>query len=196
MNKKAALVAPLALSLSMAALADPGQEGNVDGQATVSHSVKPAHPAVEPGLAPQWVTFDAPYRSRDAFQVRIEQRVVVRIAPRSSVPRQSLTADLQPAERSSPPQLIEKRMDDCLKVSNIAAVQTTRDDRLLLYLRDRRLVSAKLEKSCRARDFYSGFYVERNKDGKLCRKRDKLLSRSGANCEIDRLRQLVSEKSE
>ena len=37
------------------------------------------------------------------------------------------------------------------------------------------MVSAALERSCSARDFYSGFYVERNADGQICVKRDTLL---------------------
>ena len=83
-------------------------------------------------------------------------------------------------------------MDKCIPVERIAGVQTGSGNRLLLFLRDRRIVTASLEKSCRARDFYSGFYLERNEDGKLCADRDKLQSRSGANCEIDRMRQLVA----
>jgi hypothetical protein len=58
-------------------------------------------------------------------------------------------------------------------------------------MRDRRVVSASLERSCSARDYYSGFYVERNSDGQICVRRDSLLSRSGANCKLTRLRQLV-----
>lgn len=191
MIKKAAIAVPLALSLSMAAFADPGKDSSTREQSRTAEQLKPAHPAVDPGLVPAWMSFNAPNPIEDLFQVRIQQRVIVRIAPRSSKPRQSLTAELREVDRPAPPQLVEKRMGDCMKISDIAAVQTTRDDRLMLYLRDRRLVSAKLEKSCSARDYYSGFYLERNEDGKLCRKRDKLLSRSGANCEIDRLRQLV-----
>jgi hypothetical protein len=53
------------------------------------------------------------------------------------------------------------------------------------------VVSASLERSCSARDYYSGFYIERNSDGQICVRRDSLLSRSGANCKLTRLRQLV-----
>ena len=63
------------------------------------------------------------------------------------------------------------------------------------FLRDRRMLSVNLEKSCRARDFYSGFYVEKNKDGQLCISRDKLQSRTGARCEIETMRQLVEVRS-
>jgi hypothetical protein len=53
------------------------------------------------------------------------------------------------------------------------------------------MLSAELEKACRARDFYSGFYVDRNADGQLCVDRDRLHSRSGSDCSVSRLRELV-----
>jgi hypothetical protein len=53
------------------------------------------------------------------------------------------------------------------------------------------MISVNLEKSCRARDFYSGFYVERRKDGRLCVDRDELQSRTGARCEVESMRRLV-----
>ena len=59
-------------------------------------------------------------------------------------------------------------------------------------MRDRSVVSGLLERACRARDFYSGFYLARNVDGKLCVDRDMLLSRSGANCRLTQIRQLVA----
>jgi hypothetical protein len=70
-------------------------------------------------------------------------------------------------------------------------VQPDRGSRLILYMRDRRMLSATLERACRARDFYSGFYVDRTNDGQLCVDRDTLLSRSGANCKLTRIRQLI-----
>ncbi len=123
-------------------------------------------------------------------QVRIERRVTIRIAPHTAAARQNLVADLP--QQAAPREYRERKMEDCLAVSGIVGVQTGSGNRLILYLNDRRTVSAMLEKSCRARDFYSGFYLERNEDGKLCVGRDKLQSRAGAKCEIDRLRQLVA----
>lgn len=123
------------------------------------------------------------------FQVRIEQRVVIRVSPRATSARQSLLAELP--TQASPQQFVERKIGKCVAVSDIAAVQTGSGNRLLLFTRDRRIISAKLEKACRARDFYSGFYVEQNKDGMLCVDRDKLQSRAGANCEVSRIRQLV-----
>ena len=89
------------------------------------------------------------------------------------------------------PRFEERRIGKCLPVSGIAGVQTNGEEGLLLYLRDRRMVSASLERSCRSRDFYSGFYVARNGDGRLCVDRDSLQSRSGANCKLTRIRELV-----
>ena len=83
-------------------------------------------------------------------------------------------------------------MDRCVPIAGISGVQTGNGNRLLLFLRDQRIISVNLERACRARDFYSGFYIERNADGKLCVDRDKLQSRSGAKCEVERMRQLVA----
>ena len=126
-----------------------------------------------------------------AAQVRIEQRITIRIAPRrpAAPPAPAFSLPNRPRTMS----VHERHMGKCLPVSSIAGVQVSTDNRLLLYLRDRRVVGASLERACRARDFYSGFYLERHIDGKLCVDRDTLLSRSGANCRISRLRQLVED---
>lgn len=124
-----------------------------------------------------------------AYQVRIERRVTVRISPRRVAPRQSLTADLE--ELPQPIRYEEGENAECVSINSIAGVQTGSGDRLVLYLRDRRMLSARLEKSCRARDFYSGFYVERGEDGNICINRDKLQSRAGAKCELSRMRELT-----
>lgn len=132
-----------------------------------------------------------------AQQVRIEQRVIIRITPgpvsRPGVPfsrdlRRSLMTDF--AERSGP-RFVERRMGQCVPVGGIAGVQADGPSRLILFMRDQRIVSASLEKGCNARDYYSGFLVERTADGMICAARDKLLSRTGANCALGKLRQLV-----
>jgi hypothetical protein len=123
-----------------------------------------------------------------ARQVRIEQRVTIRIAPRG--PAVPADFDSLPSNGVSP-RFTEKKMGKCIPVSGIVGVQYRDANRLVLYLRDRRMVSVTLEKSCRARDFYSGFYVARNDDGMLCVERDQILSRSGANCELSAMRQLI-----
>jgi len=124
-----------------------------------------------------------------AYQVRIEQRMTIRIAPRPMPLMPNMLADLP--DREVGPRFTERKMGKCVTVSRIAGVQTGGVSRLILFMRDQSIVSAQLERACRARDFYSGFYVERSTDGQICVDRDTLLSRSGANCRLTRLRQLV-----
>lgn len=166
-----------------------------------------AFPAVEapselypPPEAPEPLTDDARlvlsvvtqgFRPESANQVRIEQRITIRIAPRAGPP----PAPMRPFMMDMPdrPRIAERHAGKCLPISGIAGVQVGRDNRLMAFLRDRRVISLGLEKGCRAQDFYSGFYVERSSDGQLCVDRDRLQSRSGANCALTRLRQLVEE---
>ena len=124
-------------------------------------------------------------------QIRIERRVTIRISPAVPSQARNLMADLP--RGALPANFVERKFGKCVPISSIAGVQPTRDNRLMLYLRDQRIISASLEKACSARDFYSGFYVEQNSDGMLCVDRDKLHSRTGANCEVERMRQLVAE---
>lgn len=123
-----------------------------------------------------------------AEQVRIEQRTVVRVSPPSTSLRRAMAIELVPV---APARMSERKMGKCVAVAGIAAVQPDAGGKILLFMRDQRLISASLEKTCSARDFYSGFYVERNKDGMLCVDRDKLHSRAGASCEVGKMRQVV-----
>jgi hypothetical protein len=132
------------------------------------------------------------YEPEERDQVRIEQRVVIRVAPASSRARQALIANLQRGEMST--SLQERPMKRCVAMANVAGVQSGPQNRLLLFMRDRRIVSAALEKTCNARDFYSGFYVERTADGLFCPGRDTLQSRTGASCGVRRFAHLVAVK--
>lgn len=177
-----ALLVPFGLS---------GQASSNDHAGTARLDPREVERLSEPGQVSrdEWLEQSILLPLSAPYQVRIERRVTVRIAPRSSAPRQSLMAELPPAPPA--PRYEEREMDDCVPVGDIAGVQTGGGNQLVLFLRDRRMVSARLEKACRARDFYSGFYLERNEDGKLCVDRDKLQSRAGANCELSRMRELV-----
>lgn len=122
-----------------------------------------------------------------AQQVRIERRVIMRISPRAGRARRDLTAELP--QREMPVQLVERSMGDCIATGNIVGV-SDRGSRLIMYMRDRSMVSATLEKACSPRDFYLGFYLERNEDGRLCVGRDRLMSRAGAKCHVRQMRKL------
>jgi hypothetical protein len=181
-----AFLAPFALFFPLGM----GSAGTPDNDRVSELDPRKAELLATQGDLSETSNLDAFYNIPVQNQVRIERRVTIRIAPQQSAARQNLVADLP--QQASPQRLEERKMEKCLPVSGIVGVQTGSGNKLVLYLRDRRMVSAKLEKSCRARDFYSGFYLERNEDGKLCVGRDRLQSRAGAKCEIDRLRQLVA----
>jgi len=188
MHSLYALAAPLALLLPVVAETADAPFGAA--QAAVPAPQCDAVAAVEEPADPARINpLSAMRQSSIVRQVRIEQRVVVRIAPRPPAARQNLLADLP--QREVAPRFEERGKEKCVALDGIVGVQTGSGNRLVLYLRDRRMISVNLEKACRARDFYSGFYVEKNKDGRLCVERDKLQSRTGARCEVETMRELV-----
>jgi hypothetical protein len=189
MHSLLALAAPLAIILPLFGAGDEatGAREARSGAGAVSAPHCEAAADAPPSAAMNPLA--ALRRGSVAQQVRIEQRVVVRIAPQPFAARQNLLADLP--QRAEPPRLQEGSKEKCVPLDGIAGVQTGSGNRLVLFLRDRRMISVNLEKACRARDFYSGFYVEKNKDGRLCVDRDNLQSRSGARCEVEAMRQLV-----
>lgn len=192
MHSLYALAAPLALLLPvMAETADvPGDAVHSPESAPQCDAARAGQEPAEPlGINP----LSALRQSAVARQVRIEQRVVVRITPRSAA-RQNLLADL-PQREVAPRRFEERKKEKCVALAGIAGVETGSGNRLVLYLRDRRMISVNLEKACRARDFYSGFYVEKNKDGRLCVDRDKLQSRTGARCQVATMRELVEVRT-
>lgn len=190
MHSLFALTAPLALLLPMAAGAGVSAPGDRAPPFPAASAPQCAAAALD---EPPRINPLSAFRGQQSVrQVRIEQRVVVRIAPASPAARQNLMAELP--QRAMAPRFEEARKEKCVALEGIAGVQTGSGNRLVLFLRDRRMLSVNLEKSCRARDFYSGFYVERNKDGRLCVERDKLQSRTGVRCEVESMRQLVEAR--
>ena len=165
-----------------------GQEA---GEWTIQWSFG-ALPLPAPIAAPEgravWSDIADAFGAASAHQVRIEQRTIIRITP-FGVTREML-ANLPQAPLAA--RFRERKVGKCVAISGIAGVQIGGDDRLMLFMRDQRMIGASLEKACRARDFYSGFYLERNGDGRLCVDRDMIRSRSGASCSLSRLRQLVA----
>jgi len=178
-------LAPLAMMLSLQGVEDPDRNVPVPAAAASDPEI-----AVSAQGAPALTVFESILRSGVRNQVRIEQRLILRVAPASPLPRQNLMAPLPDAQQAA--RFEEKRMGECVPVRGIVGVQALDKDRLMLVMRDRNLIGASLEKACTARDFYSGFYLEGNRDGLLCVGRDKLQSRSGANCHVSRFRQLIA----
>lgn len=129
-----------------------------------------------------------PVTPASAEQVSIEQRVTIRINARPAPVRMEggfMDADMRE------PQFIERKMGNCLPMNAIAGIQPVSSNKLLLIMRDDRLVTAQLEKGCQAREFYSGLIVDRASDGQMCVQREELKSRSGATCQVVAFRHLI-----
>jgi hypothetical protein len=190
MNALVAILSPLALLLP----ALPGQPPAGPGEGAVQEAaVRADGPQGFDALpAAPFEVFQEARRPQELAQVRIEQRVIIRSSPSTSATRQQMMSDFR-NERSSRTSYQLQRHRGCVEIAGIAAVQPeTAQNRLLLFMRDRRILSAELERACNARDYYSGFYVERNEDGQLCPKRDLLQSRAGASCKVAEFNRLVA----
>ena len=131
-----------------------------------------------------------PARNIKYAQVRIQKRVIIRV-PRRRQPQSRQASNIR--SKVVPQQYAQKKIGKCLPMNNILGVQMFGDRELDLITRDRKRIRARLEKKCQARSFYSGFYMEKSRDGKICADRDLLHSRTGSKCEIDRFRELVPE---
>jgi len=188
---------PLALLLPALADALPVASGAADahsGSAVAHAAPEQGTPALGLQAAEamsELRVLDGAHRPVLQNQVRIERRVIVRISPSPEAQRERMLSALP--RRQMRRHFDEVDHAECVPISSIVGVQPSEDgDRLLLFLRDRRVLSAELEGSCRSQAFYSGFYIERSQDGQLCVERDRLHSRSGASCEVDEFHRLVA----
>ena len=118
------------------------------------------------------------------YQVRSDQRVIIRIPPKP-VPASG--------KKSEPVRYKEKKIGKCLLLDRLVGSRPGPKESLEILTRDGNLIRAYLGDGCLAREFYAGAYVERSADGKICIDRDLLHARTGAQCEIDKFRQLVPE---
>ncbi|WP_299307487.1 hypothetical protein [uncultured Croceicoccus sp.] len=113
-------------------------------------------------------------------------RIVVRVTPFGSQnrdPQRQAVTQLRPLDGKS---------EECLALADVAGVRLGQG-RLLLFMRDRRIYSANFERSCPVESFYSGFYVERPSDGRICAGREELHARSGADCTLSSFRGMTAE---
>ena len=189
MNSFALILTPLAVLLPSAAGVPAG--GAAPAEQVLAQSA-PEDRKVPPGLSiaplePLRVLEEA-RRPAIVGQVRIEQRIIIRISPSSPQRAERSLAELGGRADS----VEEVRLGECVPINMIAAVAPS-ENRLLLFMRDNRIISAALERACSPEDFYSGFYIERQ-DGQLCERRDELRSRAGASCRVTRLSRLVAAR--
>lgn len=194
MNSIATFLAPLALLFHAGIAEAPDAPfGAGDGARLTADGSEGAPQPLSLGpesTAPLQTLSDA-IRPAENAQVRIEQSITIRITPRPPRSEQELLAALPQGARPSA-HIEERKIGSCVPAQGIVGVQTAQDNKLLLFMRDRRIISIALEKACSSRDFYSGFYIDRHDDGQLCAKRDKIHSRAGAKCDVKQLRQLVA----
>jgi len=124
-------------------------------------------------------------------QVTIEQRVIIRIPTmregQASVMREG--APLPPPEV----RLKEVKGPKCLQLNRLrgAVINPASGVTMVTLLREQ--FRAHFSRSCRPAEFYAGFYIEPNKDGALCARRDTLHSRNGSTCEIEKFSRLVPD---
>ena len=186
MNPFAAILAAFALALPVA----PAQF------AQAVWEVQPASP--KPGLNSRrfepegFRVFREGYRTEVQNQVRIEQRMVIRITPGPPAVQREFYPP--PPRSGGPPRYREKSYHDCVAIEDIVGIKPMTPNRLVLFMRNHHMLSAALERACDADAFYLGAYVQRSGDGKLCAGRDMLRARSGATCQVSRLARLVAIK--
>ena len=122
------------------------------------------------------------------FQVRIDQRVIIRLPSQNVAPSNFGTAR---ESKAAPVRYKEQKIGKCLWIDKLAGSRPGPDRSLELVTRDGVLIRAYLGDGCLSREFYAGAYMERPYDGKLCVDRDLLHARTGAKCEVDRFRLLI-----
>lgn len=146
-----------------------------------------APPPVAVALPPAVPPPPAPY-----FQVVIEQQLIIRVpARRSPLTNFSAAPAPQTRLREMPVEWKEKKAPKCVAMRDIRGMQAVQRDSIDLITRQNQRLRAQLNRGCRALDFYAGFYMKGNKDGRLCENRDEIHARSGARCEVDKFRLLV-----
>ncbi|MGV3771061.1 MAG: hypothetical protein ACO1NM_13615 [Sphingobium phenoxybenzoativorans] len=116
-------------------------------------------------------------------QVTIEQRVIIRVP----------LARQRSAQVEPPVEWQEKKGPKCLAIRSIRGASVTAKNSIDMTLINGERYRARLERGCRAVDFWSGFYVEATRDGSLCSGRDMIQARGGTECEIDTFRRLVAD---
>ena len=118
-------------------------------------------------------------------QLSVRERIVIR------VPRMAPS----PAKAPPPPLAFrEKKGPKCVAVDSLAGAAITRAESVDLVVAGGGMLRAHLEEDCPALDFYSGFYLKPARDGKICKGRDAVRSRSGGQCRIEKFTTLVPRR--
>jgi hypothetical protein len=133
------------------------------------------------------------------YQVVIERQLIIRIPAKPSSINNFTAADAATVQRRVVPQPIvwrETKAPKCVPMRSLLGIQAVQRDSIDLITRENQRLRARLNRGCRALDFYSGFYMKASKDGRLCADRDALHARSGAECEVERFRLMVPARGD
>ena len=124
---------------------------------------------------------DTPVAGPEVAQMVIERRVVIRVTPHQ----------VRERPRVSFREWREKSAPKCFPINALAGILISKPDSIDMVLRGGQLIRARLERGCPSIDFYSGFYLQPTRDGRLCAHRDMIHSRTGGACEIEKFRTLA-----
>jgi hypothetical protein len=134
-------------------------------------------------------------------QVTIEQRIIIRI-PAMQAPdmrKKGRDAALMAPAPPAPQALLKMRETKgpkCLKLDQLRGAVINPASGVTMVTEKDENFRAHFAKTCLPQSFYSGFYIEPQKDGALCAKRDILHARNGSSCEIDHFSKLIEEDSD
>ncbi|HEY1146115.1 MAG TPA: hypothetical protein VGE84_07230 [Allosphingosinicella sp.] len=115
-------------------------------------------------------------------QLTIREQIIIRVPAR-------IRNDPPPAT-AAPIEWIEGKGPKCVHAKTIVGAALLGQDSVDLILRDNSRIRARLENSCPALDYYYGFYISPNEDGRICVNRDVIRSRMGGKCQIEQFKSL------
>lgn len=115
-------------------------------------------------------------------QMAIHQRLIIRVP--------ALGTMLKPPR---PIRFKEKRGPHCLTMATLSGAAIMEPDSVDFFMHGGDRIRARLDRSCPALDYYSGFYLVPTQDGQVCSGRDTLKTRVGGECAIDKFKTLVAK---
>ncbi|MEO8724074.1 MAG: hypothetical protein ABI395_11265 [Sphingobium sp.] len=132
--------------------------------------------------------------SAEWAQLTIEQRIIIRVPMARPAPSVRIRRDHALDDEAADIEWEEHKGPKCVPIRALVAASVTSARGVDLVMKDRSRMRARLGRTCRPADLYSGFYIQPTTDGNLCAGRDQLLGRSGMSCDIDSFRRLVAEQ--
>ena len=126
------------------------------------------------------VAAEGPPPQRTVTRLVIGEEVIVRVPVRP--------APMPPRFR-----WIASKGPKCVPVAAVRGALLSGTEHVDFTLPNRtRRIRAEFGDDCPALDFYAGFYLRPNEDGRLCIRRDSIYSRIGGSCRIERFKMLTA----